>query len=88
MAKKTKKVGNTLPKNKNIEERLSEAFKIVIRANKVLDRAEVFIKMQELAGILYNGASFLERYNRTIDPKDLADLLYGIANTIETAMEV
>lgn len=90
MAKKTKKIGNTLPqKNKNIEERLSEALEILSRANKVLGHTEVFIqRMKELAGNLRMCASLLERDDGTIDPKDLADLLCGIANTIETAMEV
>lgn len=90
MAKKAKKVGNIHPtKNKNTEERLSEALEIVARAHKVLGHTEVFIqRMKELAGNLRNGASFLERDDGTIDPKDLANILYGIANTIEEAMEV
>ena len=90
MAKKAKKVGNThTPKNKNTEERLSEALEILSRANKVLGYTEDFIqRMKELAGNLRNGASFLERDDGTIDPKDLANILCGIANTIETAMEV
>ena len=90
MAKKAKKVGNTLPpKNKNIEERLSEALEIVARAHKVLGHAESFIKrMQDLADNLRKGASFVERDDGTIDRNDMANILCGIANTIETAMEV
>lgn len=90
MAKKAKKVGNTLsPKNKNTEERLSEALEIVARAHKVLEHVEDFIqRMQDLAKNLRKGASFVERDDGTIDRNDMAHILCGIANTIETAMDI
>ena len=90
MAKKTKKDRKPkTPKNKTTEDRLSKALEIIARAHKVLGHAEVFIKrMKELAGDLRMGASFLERDDGTIDRNDMANLLCGIANTIETAMEV
>lgn len=90
MAKKAKKVGNAHPhKNKKTEEKLSEALEIVARAYKVLEHAEDFIqRMQDLANNLRKGASFVERDDGTIDRNDMAHILCGIANTIETAMEV
>lgn len=86
MAKKTKKDRKPkTSKNKTTEERLSEALEILSRANKVLGHAEVFIqRMKELADTLRKGASFLESDDGTID----RNVLCGIANTIETAMEV
>ena len=90
MAKKTKKDSKPkTPKKKTTEDRLSEALKILARANKVLGHAEVFIqRMKELADTLRRGASFVERDDGTIDRNDMAHILCGIANTIETAMEV
>lgn len=90
MAKKTKKDRKPkTPKNKTTEERLSEALEIVARAHKVLEHTEDFIqRMQDLANNLRKGASFVERDDGTIDPNDMAKILCGIANTIETAMEV
>lgn len=90
MAKKTKKDSKPkTPKKKTTEDRLSESLKILAKANKVLEHAEVFIqRMQDLANNLRKGASFVERDDGTIDPNDMAKILCGIANTIETAMEV
>ena len=90
MAKKTKKDSKPkTPKKKTTEERLSEALKILVRANKVLEHAEDFIqRMQDLAKNLRKGASFIEMDDGTIDRNDMVKILYGIANTIETAMEV
>lgn len=90
MAKKTKKDSKPkTPKKKTTEDRLSEALKILVRANKVLEHTEVFVqKMKELADTLRKGASFVERDDGTIDRNDMAHILCGIANTIETAMEV
>ena len=89
MAKKTKKARKPkAPKNKTTEDRLT-TLEVLSRANKVLGHAEVFIqRMKELADTLRKRASFVERDDGTIDPNDMANILCGIANTIEAAMEV
>lgn len=90
MAKKTKKDSKPkTPKKKTTEDRLSEALKILASANKVLGHAEVFIqRMKELEDAIRKFASFIERDDVTIDRNEMANTLYGIANTIEEAMEV